>query len=83
VFTSAVEVEGERLGEGSGSSKKSAQRAAAAAALEILRERYDDLGPRAFSAPVKLQGSKRKGRATARKAPRKSKASAAAQETPA
>lgn len=61
LFTAAVEIGGERLGEGHGPSKKVAQRAAAAQALDALRKRFDDLGPRAFSAPVELP-RKRKGR---------------------
>jgi len=49
VFFAAVTVQGELLAEGSGPSKKAAQRAAAAGALERLGERHDDLGPRVFS----------------------------------
>ncbi len=48
-FFAGVEIAGGFVAAGSGPSKKAAQRAAAAAALAILRERYDDLEPRSFS----------------------------------
>ena len=51
-FHARVAINGEVLADGSGPSKKAAQRAAAERALERLRERYDDLGPRALSAPA-------------------------------
>jgi ribonuclease-3 len=51
-FYAQVGVNGETLAAGSGSSKKIAQRAAAAAALEVLRERREELAPRVLSAPV-------------------------------
>jgi ribonuclease-3 len=51
-FYAEVAIEGEVLGGGSGPSKRAAQRAAAERALEVLRERYDDLGPRPLSAPA-------------------------------
>jgi len=47
-----VSVNGETLAGGSGPSKKAAQRVAAASALEVLRERFEDLAPRELSAPV-------------------------------
>lgn len=60
VFVAEVAIDGEVVAAGSGPSKKSAQRDAAAHALERLRERYDDLGPPAFSAPApRRRGSKR------------------------
>ena len=51
VFHADVTVDDVRA-EGSGPSKKAAQRVAAAAALARLAERYDDVAPRAFSQPV-------------------------------
>ena len=48
-FHAVVSIAGEVRAEGSGPSKKSARRAAAARALELLGERYDDLAPRALS----------------------------------
>jgi ribonuclease-3 len=51
VFHSEVAVRGDVLAAGSGPSKKAAQRAAAARALEILNERYGDVAPRNYSAP--------------------------------
>jgi len=50
-FHADVTVDGLRA-EGSGPSKRAAQRAAAAALLARLAERYDDVRPRAFSRPV-------------------------------
>ena len=54
-FFAEVSVAGEVRAEGSGPSKKAAERAAAAWALERLGERYDDLGPKALSAPSSVQ----------------------------
>ncbi|MGP6159590.1 MAG: ribonuclease III [Vulcanimicrobiaceae bacterium] len=51
-FFAQVAINGEFLADGSGPSKKAAQRAAAQRALEILREHHDDLGPRQLSAPA-------------------------------
>jgi len=51
-FHAEVTVAGDIRGEGSGPSKKLAQRAAAARVLEVLGERFDDVAPRALSAPV-------------------------------
>jgi ribonuclease-3 len=75
-FFAGVEIAGDLVAAGSGPSKKAAQRAAAAAALAILRERYDDLEPRSFSvaggaaakpsrgsAPARSSASSRKRRA--------------------
>ncbi len=67
-FYAQVAVNGEVLAGGSGPSKKEAQRTAAAAALDVLRERYDDLAPRELSAPVstprpKPGGGSRRGTA--------------------
>ncbi len=64
--------------QGSGPSKKAAQRAAAAAALAQLAPRYDDLGPRVLSRAVAAAVSKKRraaGRAlqTKRGAPSKKK----------
>jgi ribonuclease-3 len=50
-FFSEVNVEGEALATGSGPSKKAAQRAAAANALEVLAGRHEDLTPRALTEP--------------------------------
>ena len=52
-FHARVWVDGEWLAEGSGPSKKEAQRAAASRALEVLQERYADVEARPLSAPVK------------------------------
>ncbi len=57
-FFAEVTIEGERLGEGSGPSKRAAQRAAAERAIESLRERYDDLGPRPLSAAASAATSR-------------------------
>ncbi len=51
-FYAEVTVAGDVRAEGSGPSKKLAQRAAAARVLEVLGERFDDVAPRALSAPV-------------------------------
>jgi ribonuclease-3 len=48
VFISTVEIDG-TTARGQGYSKKTAQREAASAVLAILRERYDDISPRALS----------------------------------
>jgi ribonuclease-3 len=48
-FHSAVTVEDDTRAEGSGPSKRAAQRAAAANALALLAERYDDVAPKALS----------------------------------
>lgn len=58
VFVATVEIDGESA-EGSGPSKKAAQREAAAAVLVRLRERYEDVVSRTLSLP-KAQGSARK-----------------------
>ena len=52
-FHARVWVGGEWLAEGTGASKKEAQRAAAAQALEVLRGRNADVEPRRLSAPLK------------------------------
>jgi len=52
VFFSEVAVRGDVLAAGSGPSKKAAQRAAAARALEVVRERYGDVETRNYSAPL-------------------------------
>jgi ribonuclease-3 len=54
-FFAQVSVPGEVDAEGSGPSKKTAERAAAAQALAALGERYDDVGPRALS-PARTPG---------------------------
>lgn len=59
IFFADVTVDGDVRAEGSGPSKKIAQRAAAARALEMLAERYDDVAPRALSSPVSLPSAKR------------------------
>jgi ribonuclease-3 len=64
-FYAEVTVEGDVRAEGIGPSKKIAQRAAAARVLELLRERYDDVHPRALSSPVAVTPS------AATKVPRK------------
>jgi len=51
VFFAEVTVDGDLRAEGSGPSKKAAQRAAAAAALILLGERHNDVGPRRLSEP--------------------------------
>lgn len=51
-----VAVGGEVLAEGTGPSKKTAERAAAAGALDVLRRRFDDVVPRKLSAPVQSPG---------------------------
>ena len=48
-FFTEVVVDESLRARGSGPSKKAAQRAAAARALELLAERYDDVEPREFS----------------------------------
>jgi ribonuclease-3 len=48
-FFTEVDIDGSVRAAGSGASKKAAQRAAAAQALELLAERYDDVRPREFS----------------------------------
>ena len=55
-FFAVVELNGERLAEGAGKSKKEAQRAAAARALERLAERHGDVEGRKLSAPVQSSG---------------------------
>jgi ribonuclease-3 len=63
-FFAEVTVGGVRA-EGSGPSKKEAQRAAAARALALLAERYDDVGPRALSraaTPANENGKPKKKR---------------------
>jgi ribonuclease-3 len=52
-FFAKVAVDGEPLADGIGPTKKEAQRAAAAVALEVLRKRYDDVAPRKLSGPAK------------------------------
>lgn len=54
LFHTSVWLEGERLAEGTGPSKKAAQRAAAAAALDALRVDHDDVDVRPLSIPVGL-----------------------------
>jgi ribonuclease-3 len=54
-FFAEVSVEGVGRAEGTGPSKKAAERAAAAWALERLGERYGDLGPKPLSAPSAVQ----------------------------
>jgi ribonuclease-3 len=49
-FVATIEIDGARA-EGTGPSKKTSQREAAANMLAILRERYDDIAPRTFSQP--------------------------------
>jgi len=56
-FFARVSVPGEVDAEGSGSSKKIAERAAAARALEVLGERYDDVTPRPLSRPRAAAGA--------------------------
>jgi ribonuclease-3 len=58
-FHAVVCVAGEVRAEGSGPSKKTARRAAAARALELLGDRYDDLAPRALSlaSPVPVKAA--------------------------
>jgi len=51
IYHSEVAVRGDVLAAGSGPSKKTAQRAAAARALEVLNERYGDVGTRRYSSP--------------------------------
>jgi ribonuclease III len=51
IFFAEVSVTDEVRAEGSGPSKKTARRAAAAQALALLGERYDDVAPRTLSAP--------------------------------
>jgi ribonuclease III len=51
-FHAEVAVNEEILASGSGPSKKAAQRAAAAGALDVLRARDEDVAPRELSAPV-------------------------------
>ncbi len=65
-------VVGEVRATGSGRSRKDAQRAAAASALEELARRYDDVGPRALSRP-------RPGSAVAAVAPKRRRKRAAGQ----
>jgi ribonuclease-3 len=52
-FHARVWVGGEWLAEGTGASKKEAQRAAAARAIEVLRGRNTDVGSPRLSAPLK------------------------------
>ncbi len=54
IFVAEVTVAGDVRAEGTGPSKKIAQRAAAARVLELLGERFDDVAPRALSAPVAI-----------------------------
>ena len=61
-FFTEVVVDESLRATGSGPSKKAAQRAAAALALELLAERYDDVRPREFSKVVAAQTSR--GRAS-------------------
>ncbi len=58
-FHSEVSVLGELLAGGSGPTKKAAQRAAAASALAVLRERYGDVTERPLSAPVAAKPARR------------------------
>jgi ribonuclease-3 len=55
-YFAQVSAEGEVLGEGSGPSKKAAERVAAAGALEALRVKFDDLTPRKLTDPVQSPG---------------------------
>ncbi len=57
-FFAEVAVRDQVRAEGSGASKKAAQRAAAARALELLAERFDDLRPREFSKVARTQTSR-------------------------
>ncbi len=61
-FFAEVVVDESVRAEGRGASKRAAQRAAAARALEILAERYDDVRPRPLSKVVRAQTSR--GRAS-------------------
>ncbi len=66
VFHAEVDVPGEVHAQGSGPSKKAAQRAAAATALALLGERYDDVAPRELSVPSSVPA---KAAAPARRRP--------------
>jgi ribonuclease-3 len=55
-FFAKVAVDGESLGDGIGPTKKEAQRAAAAVALEVLRQRFDDVAAPKLSGPTKSSG---------------------------
>ncbi len=59
-FFATVTVDGDVTVEGSGPSKKTAQRAAAAAALAILAERHGDVAPKTLSAPSVVPGNAKK-----------------------
>jgi ribonuclease-3 len=58
-FYAEVTVAGDVRAEGTGPSKKMAQRAAAARVLEVLGERFDDVAPRALSSPVAVPTGKK------------------------
>ena len=60
VFVSTVEIDG-TTAQGQGHSKKTAQREAATAVLAILRERYEDISPRALSKAAGPGTPRRKG----------------------
>jgi ribonuclease-3 len=64
-FVAQVSVNGEALASGAGPSKKAAQRAAAAAALETLRSRYDDVQGHVLSQPAPR--TQRKGAVAAKR----------------
>ncbi len=69
VFFAEVTVDGDLRAEGSGPSKKAAQRAAASAALALLGQRYSDVGPRRLSAPSVVAADAQKP--ARKRAPRK------------
>ena len=82
IFHAAVTVDGVRAS-GSGPSKKSAQREAAAMALELLAASHDDLRPRVYSAAVADGTKPRRTRtrtASAKKRPPVAASGAAADE---
>jgi ribonuclease-3 len=65
-FFAEVRVDESVQAAGSGASKKAAQRAAAARALELLAERYDDVRPREFSKVAGAQTSRGRTSKTSR-----------------
>jgi ribonuclease-3 len=65
-FYAEVRVDESVHAAGSGASKKAAQRAAAARALELLAERYDDVRPREFSKVASAQTSRGRTSKTSR-----------------
>ncbi|HEV3157411.1 MAG TPA: ribonuclease III [Candidatus Baltobacteraceae bacterium] len=80
VYHADAIIDEERIAGGSGPSKKAAHRAAASAALEILRLSYDDV-PRTNATPIRTQGTPSTAQTKAVKTPKTAKTKTAAKTT--